>query len=151
MKGQGSPGMPLSRAHRSPSGRGSCSAHRCPGRARWARVCSLCHSPRNKKMVEGWECGKRQKAGKHCGSSWMDRWGTQAHLAGRATITRWAGTLFYFPGWVLACVLRHSHIHADTREPGYEESYGEAMFIEHWEYLESRAPSSRGLRSPAVS
>lgn len=28
----------------------------------------------------------------------LDRWGTQAHLAGRASVTRWAGTLFYFPG-----------------------------------------------------
>lgn len=52
MKGQGSPGKPPSRAHRSPSGRGSYSVHRCPGRAHWPRVCSLCHSPGDKKMVE---------------------------------------------------------------------------------------------------
>lgn len=98
MKGWGSPGTPLSQAHRSLSGHGSYSAHRCPGRARWAHVCNLCHSPRDKKTVEGWERGKRQKAGKHCGGSWVERWGTQAHLAGRAAVTRGAGTLLYFPG-----------------------------------------------------
>lgn len=76
MKGRrDSPGMPLSRAHRSPSGRGSYNAHRCPGRARWAHVCSPCHSPGDKKVVEGWECRKSQKARKRCGGSWMGRWG----------------------------------------------------------------------------
>lgn len=55
----------------------------------------------------------------------MDRWETQAHLAGGAAVTRGAGTMFYFSCWVLASVLWHSHVHADTGEPGYEESHGE--------------------------
>lgn len=38
-------------------------------------------------------------------------------LAGGATVTRGAGTMFYFSCWVLASVLWYSHVHADTREP----------------------------------
>lgn len=60
VKERGSPGKHLSRAHRPLSGHDSCNVHRCPGRARWACVCSPCHSPGDRKMLEGWEYGERQ-------------------------------------------------------------------------------------------
>lgn len=60
------------------------------------------------------------------GGSWLNRWvGPRAHLAGWATVPRWAGTLLYFQRRVLAGVLRHGHIHADTRDPGCDKTHYE--------------------------
>ena len=145
--GWDSPGRHLFRAHRPLYGHGSCNVRRCPGRGRWACVYSLCHSPGGRKMtVEGlpqqglfWEGttgwlgrawgGGRAKGGgvsKHRGGSWLDRWvGPRAHLAGWATVPRWAGTLLHFQCRVLAGVLRHSHIHADARDPGCGKTHCE--------------------------
>lgn len=44
------------------------------------------------------------------------------HLAGWAAVPGWAGTLFYFQRGVLAGVLGHSHVHADTRDPGNDKT-----------------------------
>lgn len=58
-------------------------------------------------------------AREHHAGGWLERYARpRAHLAGWATVPRWAGTVFHFQCRVLASVLRHSHIHADARHPG---------------------------------
>lgn len=89
-KAGGSPGRRPSRAHRPRCGRGSCSVRRCPGRGRWACVCSLRHSPGRSKRGfpqgplwvrtagwPGWAWGggraKGGGAGEHLrGGGWLD-------------------------------------------------------------------------------
>lgn len=71
----------------------------------------------------GWAWGagtpKQGGARELHGGSWQDRWvEPRAHLAGWATVPRWAGTLLHFQCRVLAGVLGHSHVHADARDPG---------------------------------
>lgn len=89
-RGWGSPGRCLSRARRPRCGRDSCSVHRCPGRGRWACVCSLCHSPGHSqrgflRVCSGsgppdgrgglGEVGElKEEPEHHRGGGWLDRW-----------------------------------------------------------------------------
>lgn len=51
-------------------------------------------------------------------------------LAGRATIPKWAGTLLHLKCQVLASALRHSHVHADARNPALSRLLGEGCLDE---------------------